>query len=111
MKKLTLIALVIFLFVPAASEATASPYLGPGEACRVAGRIIHSEYANVIPGSSRGHCRAIRYRINLRSVDICYRDYNGRWFYTGLNIRETWYNYRYNIWDDRRIFNLYRWGC
>jgi hypothetical protein len=45
--------------VPA--PASAEPYLGASESCRVAGRIVHREYTNVVPGSSAGHCHTQRH--------------------------------------------------
>jgi hypothetical protein len=106
MKKLVaggLAALALTAAAPASAQA--ARYLGAGEACRVAGGIIHSEFTNVVPGSSAGHCYTQRHpsRRNMRLVDIYYLDRSDRWWKTTVALRETWEDYRYRILSDVRV--------
>jgi hypothetical protein len=104
MKRLALaLTIVGVLAVPAVAEA--APYLSSGEACRTAGRIIHTEYRHVQPGSSRGYCHAQRRprRPDMRTVDISYRDTAGYWWHTKMSIREWWGGYRYRILSDYEV--------
>jgi hypothetical protein len=106
MRKLaTTAGLLAVAFTAAPAHASAEPYLGAGESCRVAGQIVHREYTHVVPGSSAGHCHTQRhpYRSDRQLVSISYLDRGDQWWNTTISLRETWDGYRYRILSDRRV--------
>jgi hypothetical protein len=94
-------ALALTVAVPAVAQA--APYLGNGEACRVAGSAIHKEWTGIVPGSGRCGIQRHPTRSNIVMVSMRYATYRaGRWI-TTLSIRETRDHYYWRFLDDQRI--------
>jgi hypothetical protein len=105
MRLLIIWAISAALLIPATANAAHVPRLLAAESCRVAGKVIHREYTNIIPGSSRGGCFTQRHpwRPNIRMVDIYYLDRARNEWKTTITIRKTWTGYRYRILADLRV--------
>ena len=94
-------AAVLVAAVPASAQA--GPYLGAGEAASTAGRIIHSEWTGIRPGSGSFNCPRVRGRRDYRVCYTSYRTRNGGCWWTDIGIRKKWGGgYRYRILFDVR---------
>jgi hypothetical protein len=104
LKKLLTTAL-LFAALAAPAQANHIPKLTTAEACRVAGKVIHTEFSSIVPGSSRGHCytQARPGRPDIKMVTIFYMDRARHWWETTMTIREHYSGYRYRILSDHRV--------
>jgi hypothetical protein len=80
-----------------------TPHLTAGEACRIAGKAVHREYTNVVPGSGSCFTQRRPGHHDQRLVDFYYEDRAGSLWLTTLSVRETWTQYRWRILNDSRV--------
>jgi hypothetical protein len=104
-KRLTVLAttIAVMFVVAAPAQAWPGPYLGPGEAARLTGKALNTEYNNVAQGSLDAYCPKVPGRRDFRRCYYTYYDDGGGCWSGATAIRNVSYTrFRYRIlWDDR----------